>query len=352
MRDLDLVADASRVSPTSPAWLESEAGVLSILAPGLSEAAAAAVSATPQELLARWIEGLSEPVRAAYGRHLASFSRWALAASSTEPGVEAALRLVCTLRCRDVHQLVKGWRDHLLASGLATGTVAGAVSAVGSLVRAAKSAGLIEWTLEGVAPRVEARHDRRGPTHGDVERLLCHLDALAEGGDLHAARDAALVALLHNAALRRQEALQLRLEDLDLGSLGEDAAVVTRRKGYRERHRVTIGPMAAARIARWLKLRGNELGAVFPRIRQAASYAAPMTGESCRRMLASRAASIGISAPVRPHGLRHTSATEVLRRGSLLELQSLGGWKTLQAASHYVDVRASVRARAISLVEV
>ena len=110
--------------------------------------------------------------------------------------------------------------------------------------------------------------------------------------------------------------------------------------------------MAAARLARWLKLRGKSPGAVFPRVRQASDYSRPMTGESCRRMLATRSAEAGIKGAVRPHGLRHSSATEVLKRGSLLELQAIGGWRTLQAASHYVDVRAATRARAIALVEV
>jgi len=264
--------------------------------------------------------------------------------------VALAMQLVLQLGCRDTHLCVRGWRDSLLAAGLATGTVSGAVTAVGSLVRALKDAGLVEWVLERCAPKVESKHDRRGPVRGEVERLLAHLDEHAEAGCLLAARDAALVALLHNAALRRQEALQLTLADVELHC--EDPAVWTRRKGYRERKLVTIGQCAAERLLRWLRMRGDEPGAVFPRLRQATTKAKPMTGESCRRMLQTRAAEAGIRSKVRPHGLRHASATELLKRGSLIELQSLGGWRTLSAASHYIDMRASTRARAIELVEV
>lgn len=347
--EADQVAAASAVARTSQQWLESEAGVLAALAPNLSADAARAVAATPAELLQRWIDSLSAPVRAAYGRHLSSFCRWTVADESEVPGAAMALQLVVRLGCRDLHQVVRGWRDHLLASGLASGTVAGAVSAVGSLVRAAKDAGLIEWTLERCAPRVEQRQDRRGPVRGEVERLFAHLDALAAEGDALAARDVALVALLHNAGLRRQEALQLQVADVELGAV---ALVVTRRKGFREKTRVRIGTLAGERLERWLRIRGSEPGAIFCRIRQASSKAVPMTGESCRRMLRTRSLEAGIKSPVRPHGLRHSSASEVLRRGSLLELQAFGQWRTLSAAAHYIDIRAETRQRAIELVEV
>jgi integrase len=54
---------------------------------------------------------------------------------------------------------------------------------------------------------------------------------------------------------------------------------------------------------------------------------------------------------VRPHGLRHSAATEVARHGSLDELMSLGGWKSFSAAQVYLDQRVDQRRRALALVD-
>ena len=79
---------------------------------------------------------------------------------------------------------------------------------------------------------------------------------------------------------------------------------------------------------------------------------AGLSGEAIRRLVSTRAKQAGLQRVVRPHGLRHSSATEVARRGSLSQLMALGSWASMSAASKYLDERNEERLQALGLVEV
>jgi hypothetical protein len=53
----------------------------------------------------------------------------------------------------------------------------------------------------------------------------------------------------------------------------------------------------------------------------------------------------------RPHGLQHSSATEVARPGSLGQLVALGSWASLSAASRYLEELQTERIAALGLVD-
>src|SRR5262245_49088181 len=107
----------------------------------------------PEQLIARWLESKSPTARRSYGRALARFAAFAI---SGDAQPHHAMRLLCGLDAGPAHELVGRFRDHLLAEGLSIGTVAGAVTALGSLVRCCCRAGLCGYTLKNVAPRYEA----------------------------------------------------------------------------------------------------------------------------------------------------------------------------------------------------
>jgi len=318
----------------------------------LSDAAAKAASTDPRELLRRWFAALSSASVRKYSQALDTFGAWAIL--DGDRGPEAVLRLLCDAGPAAAHAMAEEWRDGLLAAGKAPSTVAGLLSAIASLVRACRRVGLVAWSLEGVAPKPEKRCDRRGPPRHEVELLLARLDEKGATGDRRAIRDAAIVRLLHNAALRRDEVCNLRFpQDVDLDA-GDGPTVMPRRKGKTERARVLIGAKAAASLREWILSRGTWAGPLFVRVKGAGETETlgPLSGESVRLLVRSRAQQAGCKATCRPHGMRHASATEVARRGSLAELQALGQWQTLSAAAHYLDERAETRQRAIGLVEV
>lgn len=316
--------------------------------PALRPVAAAALDVAPSSIIQRWLAALSPSARRSYRRGLARFATWALA-DDARP--ERALEALCAMTVGQAGEMVRRWRDELLEEGLAPGTVAGAVTSISSLLATCRRAGLVAWKLEKVAPRAERRMDRSGPRRGDVERLFATIDDAAAAGDKQAVRDAALARLCYSAALRRAEAVGLRFpEDLDLD--GADGPIVRlRRKGHRERKDVLISVRCAQALTRWIELRGADPGPLFRRTR-AVDPSVPLSGESVRRLLRRWAKRAGVRHTIRPHGLRHSSATEVAKRGSLAQLMALGGWSSLSAAQRYLDEHTETRRSAIQLVDV
>jgi integrase/recombinase XerC len=310
----------------------------------LTNEAAQAADVDPQTVVRRWLDAKSPSARRTYAGALSRFAAWAI--EQQDAGPHHALRVLCEAGPGAAHSMVERWRDSMLAAGLSTGTVAGRCAALSSLVSCCRRAGLVTWALEGVAPRVEQRQDRSGPRRHEVARLVECIDAAAATGDPQAARDAAVVRLLFCAGLRRSEAGQLRVEDVDLDA----GTVAPRRKGKRERSRVSITAGTVEAIRRWLQLRGDAVGWLFVRTDRA-DESRPLSGESVRRLLRSWAAQAGVRATIRPHGLRHSGATEVAARGSLASLMAYGGWSSMTSASRYLDRRAQYRAEALELVD-
>lgn len=310
----------------------------------LTAAASEAADVDPQTIVGRWLEAKSASARRTYAGALQRFASWAIESPDVEP--HHALRVLCEAGPGAAHSMVERWRDSMLATGLSTGTVAGRVAALSSLVRCCRRAGIVAWSLEGVAPRVEQRHDRSGPRRHEVARLVEFVDAAAAAGDRQAVRDAAVVRLLFCGGLRRSEAGQLRLEDVDLAA----GTVAPRRKGKRERSRVTVTAGTVEAIRRWLQVRGDAPGWLFHRTDRA-DVSTALSGESIRRLLRCWTAKAGVRATIRPHGLRHSGATEVAARGSLASLMAYGGWSSMTSASRYLDKREQHRAEALEVVE-
>lgn len=312
----------------------------------LTAAAAEAVDLDPATILRRWRDSLNPASLRLYARAARQFACWAI--HDGDRGPEAVLRLLVSAGLAGATGLLETWRDYLLSENKAPNTVSSYLSGILSMLRAARRAGLVPWRVERIAPRAERRCDRSGPPRHAVEAVVGRLDELADAGDHRAARDAAIYRLLFCCALRRNEVCTLRMEDLHLDGDAPYANVL--RKGNRERLRVLLSVGTVAALRRWLAVRGDQSGAVFFRVDRAAEPR-PLDGISIWRLVASRARQAGVRGAVRPHGLRHSAATEVAKRGSLSELRSIGGWKSLSAVQNYLDDRQEERLRAMALVD-
>lgn len=239
------------------------------------------------------------------------------------------------------------WANALQRDGLAPRSVASFVSVPVNLFRIAHQLGAVPWVPLAPKIRLENRHDRRGPSRHDLERLLQHVAAAT---DRRAHRDIAAIRLMACAGLRRSEVARLTVADIDLS---EEPAVLVTRKGHTEKTRVSIGDSTAASLVRWIAehARGKsppegtrEDSGVLNRVRLFPC------GESMRRMLRARAAAAGINHPIRPHGLRHRGASEAARAG-FAPLMAFGGWRSAGSALHYLDDQAANRALALELTE-
>jgi integrase len=338
--------NATQALPTaaSPADFDTE-GPLRRFDFQLTAAAQRAAEATPADALADWMARLAPTTLRGMSYWLGRFASWACGDGAS---IEQALRAVAAAGLRGGRSMVKAWTASLLAGGLASGSAATAAHSVGAAIRALHEAGAVPFTLGRVAPKVEKRRDVRGPSRAAIVGMLGMLDDRAAGGDEAAARDVAAFSLLFASALRRNEVVQLRVETLELD--GDHPSVLTRRKGRRELSRVEIDRSSVCRIRRLLQLRGTHPGFLFLRLRDR-DPEQPLTGEGVRQALQRRADEMGCGV-VRPHGLRHTAATYLLKAGgSLLDAQALLGHSTATATASYLDQSGEVRQRAMRLVE-
>lgn len=168
------------------------------------------------------------------------------------------------------------------------------------------------------------------------------------------ARDAALLAVLYAAGLRRAEAAALRWRDLDL----DEGTLCVRGKGDRER-RVPLAGAARAALRSW---RAHALGArvAFDEqepmfcayTRNARSSRAGLTPQSVLEIvqrLAVRAKIRGFS----PHDLRRTYIGDLLDAGADLSIvQQLAGHAQVTTTARYDRRGERARRRAAELLQV
>jgi site-specific recombinase XerD len=200
---------------------------------------------------------------------------------------------------------------------LAQTTVARKLAAARSLIRHALGpAHVPELAVSG-------RRRRRLP-HAPRPRETDDLLAAVTGDGALGLRNHALLELVYSAGLRAQEAVDLRLADLDF----EQERVHVRGKGGKERV-VPLGEEAAYRVRRYLddgrpQLARGAVDALFLSAR-----GRPLDTSTLRRLLPN------------PHRLRHAFATHLLEGGAdLRTIQELLGHSSLSTTQVYSHVDA------------
>ena len=314
----------------------------------LSLAARAAAANNPADIVTAWLRSLAPGSAKLYRRALAAFAEWAAPTTVTAP--EQVLALIAQLGAGRAHLLLCGYRDHLLETGRSTATAASAVSAVCSLVRVAKRAGAVPFTLDGIAPRREPVRDASGPSRGEAELLLRAIDDAAASGEPQGVRDAALVRLLYCCGLRRNEVSTLELEHLDLEH-ADGPVVRAMRKGHRARVAVVMSATTVRAMHDWLALRGTQPGPLFFRVDRHVDAPTALTGDAIHYLVRQWGKRAGLRRALRPHGLRHSAVSYVAERGNLAETMAVGDHRSPASVAHYLDRRVAVRRRVLDILD-
>jgi site-specific recombinase XerD len=196
-------------------------------------------------------------------------------------------------------------------------TLARKLAAVRSLLRATLGPARVpDLPMSG-------RRRRRLPHAPSPEEADALLEALQGSGPL-ALRNRALFELVYSAGLRAQEAVDLRLEDVDF----EQEALLVHGKGGKERA-VPLGEEAAYHLRRYLEegrpaLARGAIDTLFLSTR-----GKPLETSTLRRLLPN------------PHRLRHAFATHLLEGGAdLRTIQELLGHSSLSTTQIYSHVDA------------
>ena len=143
-------------------------------------------------------------------------------------------------------------------------------------------------------------------------------------------RDKLIIRILADCGLRLGELLTLRAGDINEEKRGEYALTV-HGKGSKDR-KVPVTPALYRRLRRYLAgRRADARERVFVSLRKGADGRyAPLTESGCGQLVRVHAKEAGITKRVYPHLLRHSFATEWLRKGgNVISLQRILGHSDL-----------------------
>ena len=185
----------------------------------------------------------------------------------------------------------------------------------------------------------------RGLAAGELAALF----TAAANDPIHArgARDAALLALLYGAGLRRSEAAAVLVADVM-----PDAVKVTRGKGRKSRT-VPVCNGTSEAIQAWITIRGDEPGPLLTRV---GKNGQPQAGGLSDRAIALVVGRLAADAHVRPftaHDLRRSYVSNLLDAGAdLSTVQQLAGHSSPATTARYDRRPAEARQRAAQMLHV
>lgn len=194
--------------------------------------------------------------------------------------------------------------------------------AVRAVLRESLNAGLLTHDratplLNAVRPERQIRDtEKQARGHLPASRGRAVFHELAQDGSLTARRDAAMIALLVGAGLRRAEAVSLDLGDLDAY---HEIALVQGKGGTVRDVPLALGVRRAVRA--WLALRGTAPGPLLTPVSRSTPRRA-LLGRRLSTTTVAQAVTRRFGADVRPHDLRRTFTGDLLDSGADLSVVS------------------------------
>jgi len=234
----------------------------------------------------------------------------------------------------------------VLVERYAPATANKVLSALRGVTREAWRLGLVDAETHARIRDVAGVRGSRLPAGREVPlRELARLfRACAEAGP-SGMRDAAALALLYGAGLRRSEAVALDVAAFDGASLRVLG------KGNKERT-VPIPAAAAAALQAWLELRGREPGPLLCPVRARRVSLRRMSSQAVMTAILRRAGAGGVP-HLSPHDLRRSYITGLLRAGAdLSTVQRLAGHASVTTTTRYDRRGDDEKVKAVALLHV
>lgn len=174
------------------------------------------------------------------------------------------------------------------------------------------------------------------PVYEDDE--LRRLVKACEGKDFTSRRDMAIILLLMDTGIRREECANLAVADVNLRT----RRVRIQGKGDKERH-VPVGVASALAIDKYKRERDRHPDADLD-VLWLSNHGGALTADGIHQMLKRRGEMAGVP-HIRAHRFRHTMASAWLAgKGTETDLMAIAGWETTQMLRRYTDYTKSDRA--------
>ncbi|MBD2254543.1 tyrosine-type recombinase/integrase [Nostoc parmelioides] len=276
-------------------------------------------------------EKRSESTRKAYDRDIKDFFAKMFGVEST---AEWVVRFLALPGAQALGWVVK-YKAKMIDSGLSEATLNRRLSALRALVHKGRVLGVCGYTLEDIKGETVIKYrDTSGVTPQEFKQILLTCDRTTAKG----VRDYALLRLLWDNALRRGEIAKLKMGDFDR----QNSRLMVLGKGRgSQREAIDLTPKTRDAICYWLAFRGlaSTKDALFVAL-DPNTPGHPLSDTGLAKMVRTRAKKAGITKPLSPHRIRHSSITAALDAGqSVREVQKLSRHIKLETLMIYDDNR-------------
>jgi integrase/recombinase XerC len=259
-----------------------------------------------------------------------------------------ALGKFLTLDRHKAFELVSRYKGELIQKGLKSATINRRLAAIKSLVAYAYNCGHSEFMLEAIkSEKMSAYRDTTGIDPEAFKRVLGGIDR----GTVKGVRDYALMMLLWSNALRRSEVSKANIGDFD--PVTKTLRIFGKGKGNQSEI-ISLGKATVMAIESWLEARGGHQPdkALFVSVNP--GY---RDGRLCPQaiydIVKSRCQSAGITKPMSPHRIRHSSITAALEAtgGDVRRVQKLSRHSSLNTLLIYDDNRKNHQGEVTDLLD-
>ena len=307
--------------------------------------AEAPVPSFDHRLVDTFLSGRKESTLKAYQQDMKDFSSFL-----NLEDANTAARILLSAGAAGANSLVDDYKRHLIEKGHSPSSINRKLSTIRSLTKLARLRGICDFTIEVENLKVQKYRDTKGPQRNGYNRLR---DEIARRTDAKGIRDKAILHLLHDLALRRNEVIQLDSEDIDL----EAGTIEIIGKGMTQKVKLSLPEPTQVALSAWLEIRSEmdlETEAVFINLHRSEKIRGTrITGPSVYRIIRDLGAKT--NQKVRPHAIRHTAITEAVAHAQaagmdvtkVLQFSRHADLKTLQI---YIDQHENAQGKIADLV--
>ena len=284
----------------------------------------------------------SANTRRAYQGDLTDFFEVAFALTATQEVMTAFLELP---RLEAIDHVLK-YKSCLLSRGMKEATLNRRLAAIKSLVNYARKIGKCEFSLEDIAgEKVTPYRDTSGLSVAEIKQIL----AIPKLDNLKGVRDFAILKLLWENALRRNEVASCNVGDFDADN--STLSILGKGRGS-QKELVTLSPAVVTALTNWLELSGGDVDdPLFTSLSHNKS-GGRLTGSAIYELVSETAKAAGITKKMSPHRMRHSAITAALdaTNGNVREVQKLSRHKVMLTLMTYDDNRENAQGKITNLL--
>jgi integrase/recombinase XerC len=281
--------------------------------------------------------------RRAYEKDLRYFFLAAYGQKPTEPVIAQFLQL----NRFEAIAIVLRYKSDLIAQGLKESTINRRLSALKSLVNFAAKLGKCNWNLDDVQTEtVQTYRDTTGIKPDGIRTMLLQIDRTTLKGK----RDFAILRLLWDNALRRNEVVSANIGDFDFE--GRSLQILGKGRGS-QKSLISLSMGTTNAIQDWLsQLKTKNSDRPLFQSLDPVNQGHRLTGTAIYQIVDQLARDSGITKKMSPHRIRHSAITAALdaTNGNVRKVQKLSRHKKLDTLMLYDDNRTNMQGEVSSLL--